>query len=220
MPALLKNILNKLKTEKSVVELQGLSGSSKALVLSILSQIQEQPAEKNIPLVVVCESFDVAEVLLNDLYYFLGKEGVHFFPFWDVLPYDNFSPHKALVAQRFQTLDALLSEEIRVLITTPNGLMQRFLPRVTFQKNTISLCTESACNPEGTRQKLLYSGYTQVDVVEDQGEFSTHGWILDVFPLNLETPVRMEFTKNAELLYLKPFEIQTQLTSEKELTSL
>ena len=220
MPALLKNILNKLKTEKSVVELQGLSGSSKALVLSILSQIQEQPVEKNIPLVVVCESFDVAEVLLNDLYYFLGKEGVHFFPFWDVLPYDNFSPHKALVAQRFQTLDALLSEEIRVLITTPNGLMQRFLPRVTFQKNTISLCTESACNPEGTRQKLLYSGYTQVDVVEDQGEFSTHGGILDVFPLNLEKPVRMEFTENAELLYLKPFEIQTQLTSEKELTSL
>jgi len=220
MPALLRKIFNKIKTDKSVFELQGLSGSSKALVLSMLSQVQERPAGKNIPLVVVCESFDVAEVLLNDLYYFLGKEGVHFFPFWDVLPYDNFSPQKALTAQRFQTLDALLSEKVRVLITTPNGLMQRFLPRATFQKNTISLCRESASSLEDTRQQLLYSGYRQVDVVEDQGEFSTHGSILDVFPLNLEKPVRMEFTKNAELMYLKPFEIQTQLTSEKELTSL
>ncbi|HBJ46935.1 MAG TPA: hypothetical protein DDY69_06350, partial [Deltaproteobacteria bacterium] len=98
----------KIKTDSTVVELQGLSGSSKALVVSMLSQIPEQPAEKIMPLVVVCESFDVAEVLLNDLYYFFGKEGVHFFPFWDVLPFDNFSPHKGLVAQRFQTLDALL----------------------------------------------------------------------------------------------------------------
>ena len=38
----------------------------------MLSQIPEQPAEKIMPLVVVCESFDVAEVLLNDLYYFFG----------------------------------------------------------------------------------------------------------------------------------------------------
>jgi hypothetical protein len=78
MPATLQNILQKIKTDSTVVELQGLSGSSKALVVSMLSQIPEQPAEKIKPLVVVCESFDVAEVLLNDLYYFFGKEGVHF----------------------------------------------------------------------------------------------------------------------------------------------
>ena len=48
MPALLQKYpTDKLKTDStSVVELQGLSGSSKALVVSILSQIQEEPAEK------------------------------------------------------------------------------------------------------------------------------------------------------------------------------
>ena len=137
MPVLLQKILKKIKSDSTVVELRGLSGSSKALVLSRLSPKSEQQEEKVIPLVVVCESFDVAEVLLNDIYYFLGTKGVHFFPFWDVLPYDNFSPHKGLVAQRFQTLDALLNEKVRILITTPNGLMQRFLPRKSFQNNTI-----------------------------------------------------------------------------------
>ena len=142
MPASLQNILHKIKSDAPVVELQGLSGSSKALVLSLLSLQMKQAAEKTIPLVVVCESFDIAEVLLNDLYYYSGREGVHFFPFWDVLPYDNFSPHKGLVAQRFQTLGALLKGKVRILVTTPNGMMQRFLPRDTFQKNTISLNTE------------------------------------------------------------------------------
>ena len=216
MPATLQKILQKIKTDSTVVELQGLSGSSKALLVSMLSQIPEQPAEKIIPLVVVCESFDVAEVLFNDLYYFFGKEGVHFFPFWDVLPFDNFSPHKGLVAQRFQTLDALLNSEVRVLITTPNGMMQRFLPRTAFQKNTLSLSTDFVGGKQELWQQLLNSGYIQVDVVEDQGEFSSHGDILDVFPLNQEKPVRMEFSENSKLLYLKPFEIQTQRTAKEE----
>jgi transcription-repair coupling factor (superfamily II helicase) len=220
MPASLQNIIHKIKSDSTVVELQGLSGSSKALVLSILSLQKTQTEERTIPLVVVCESFDVAEILLNDLYYYSGREGVHFFPFWDVLPYDNFSPHKGLVAQRFQTLDALLKCKVRILVTTPNGLMQRFLPRDTLQNNTISLSREYVGSPEMIRQQLLSSGYNQVDVVEDQGEFSTHGVILDVFPLNRKKPVRMEFTEKKELLYLKPFDIQTQRTSDTELLSL
>ena len=220
MPASLQNILRKIKSVTPVVELQGLSGSSKALVLSLLSLQMKQAAEKTIPLVVVCESFDIAEVLLNDLYYYSGREGVHFFPFWDVLPYDNFSPHKGLVAQRFQTLGALLKGKVRILVTTPNGMMQRFLPRHTFQKNTISLNTEYVGSTELLRQQLLFSGYNQVDVVEDQGEFSTHGAILDVFPLNREKPVRIELTAKKELLYLKPFDIKTQRTTDTELDSL
>jgi Transcription-repair coupling factor (superfamily II helicase) len=99
-------------------------------------------------------------------------------------------------------------------------MMQRFLPRAAFQKNTLSLSTDFVGGKLELRQQLLNSGYIQVDVVEDQGEFSAHGDIMDVFPLNQEKPVRMEFSENSELLYLKPFEIQTQRTAEAELTSL
>ena len=89
-----------------------------------------------------------------------------------------------------------------------------------FQKNTILLNTEFVGNPEMISKQLLSSGYNPVDVVEDKGEFSTHGVILDVFPLNRENPVRMEFSAKMELLYLKPFDVQTQRTAETELSSL
>ena len=216
----LQNILNKIKLSTPVVEFQGVSGSSKALVLSLLSEQMKQAEEKIIPLVVVCESFDIAEVLINDLYYYSGREGVYFFPFWDVLPYDNFSPHKGLVAQRFQTLGALLEGKVRILVTTPNALMQRFLSHDTFQKYTILLNKKYVGSTEMIQQQLIYSGYNQVDVVEDHGEFSTHGLILDVFPLNREKPVRIEFTAKKELLYLKVFDIQTQRTTDTDLDSL
>ena len=219
MSVSLQNIIQKIKSGTTVVELQGLSGSSKALVLSMLSSQSTWFEERTKPLIVVCESFDIAEVLLNDLYYYSGRKGIYFFPFWDVLPYDNFSPHKGLISQRFQTLDALLKGEVRILVTTPNGMMQRFMPRDSFQKNTIIFSSETV-GLELNRQKLLSSGYNQVDVVEDHGEFSTHGLIIDVFPLNSQKPVRMEFSEKNRLLYLKPFDIQTQCTTDAELDTL
>ena len=219
MSVSLQNIIQKIKSGTTVVELQGLSGSSKALVLSMLSSQSTWFEERTKPLIVVCESFDIAEVLLNDLYYYSGRKGIYFFPFWDVLPYDNFSPHKGLISQRFQTLDALLKGEVRILVTTPNGMMQRFMPRDSFQKNTIIFSLETV-GLELNRQKLLSSGYNQVDVVEDHGEFSTHGLIIDVFPLNSQKPVRMEFSEKNRLLYLKPFDIQTQCTTDAELDTL
>ncbi len=219
MSVSLQNIIQKIKSGTTVVELQGLSGSSKALVLSMLSSQSTRFEERTKPLIVVCESFDIAEVLLNDLYYYSGRKGIYFFPFWDVLPYDNFSPHKGLISQRFQTLDALLKGEVRILVTTPNGMMQRFMPRDSFQKNTIIFSSETV-GLELNRQKLLSSGYNQVDVVEDHGEFSTHGLIIDVFPLNSQKPVRMEFSEKNRLLYLKPFDIQTQCTTDAELDTL
>ena len=57
-------------------------------------------------------------------------------------------------------------------------------------------------------------------MVEDLGEFSTHGGILDVFPLNLEKPVRIEFSENSKVHFLKPFDIQTQHTDQTELSSV
>ena len=104
MSSSLQKILNNINGDSSPVELQGLAGSSKALIISMLSKKSESSLGGTLPVVVVCESFDIAEVLLHDIYYYFGKEGVYFFPFWDVLPYDNFSPQKELIAQRFQTL--------------------------------------------------------------------------------------------------------------------
>ena len=220
MSSSLQKILNNINGGSAPVELQGLAGSSKALVVSMLSKISGQSPGETTPVVVVCESFDIAEVLLHDIYYYFGREGVYFFPFWDVLPYDNFSPHKGLTAQRFQTLDALLNQQARILITTPNALMQCFLPRNDFLKNTITLTNEFVGSPDEIGKQLLNSGYIQVDVVEELGEFSTHGGILDVFPLNLEKPVRIEFSENSKAHFLKPFDIQTQHTDQTELSSL
>ena len=216
----LQKIFNNLNGGNAPLLLKGLAGSSKALVVSLLSKMTARSLSDTTPIVVVCESFDIAEVFLQDIYYYFGREGVYFFPFWDVLPYDNFSPHKGLTAQRFQTLEALISKKVRILITTPNALMHYFLPRNIFLKNTFILTNEFIASPDEICNMLFNSGYIEVDVVEEMGEFSTHGEILDVFPLNLEKPVRLEFSETSKVKFIKPFDIQSQQTAQTKLTSL
>ena len=80
MSSSLQKILNNINGNSAPVELQELTGSSKALVVSMLSKISGQSSGKTVPVVVVCESFDIAEVFLHDIYYYFGREGVHFFP--------------------------------------------------------------------------------------------------------------------------------------------
>ena len=47
-----------------------------------------------------------AETLKDDLESLVGEDEVLFFPDWEILPYDEFSPHEAIVGTRLRTLAA------------------------------------------------------------------------------------------------------------------
>src|SRR3989344_5773933 len=48
-------------------------------------------------------------------------------------------------------------------------------------------------------RKLSDIGYAKVGLVSAPGEFATRGGIVDVFPINLEHPIRIEFSGNTVL---------------------
>lgn len=42
-------------------------------------------------------------------------------------------------------------------------------------------------------EKLIKSGYERVDIVENKGEFSARGGIIDIYPPISSEPYRLEF---------------------------
>ncbi len=201
----LTRILTKLLHLQQDLYLHGLRGSSKSLLISHLKQVNESPV------MVVTESFEKAEQLRDDLSFFMQEGGIYFFPHWDTLPYDNFSPHRNIVAQRFQTLKALCNQEVNVLITTPMALMQRIIPRPLFEQNCFILTAKKNYPREELLQQFENAGYTLVEVVEERGEYSVGDEIIDLFPLNHETPLRLEWHADT-LLSMKKVDVQTQLS--------
>ena len=45
-------------------------------------------------------------------------------------------------------------------------------------------------------EELVSLGYEHTDKVEQLGQFSARGGIVDVYPINLELPLRIEFFDN------------------------
>ncbi|RRD40786.1 DEAD/DEAH box helicase [Leptotrichia sp. OH3620_COT-345] len=62
---------------------------------------------------------------------------------------------------------------------------------------------------------LTDNGYSQSYLVEKKGEFSKRGDIIDIFPPDCESPVRLEFFDN-ELESIREFDIDSQISSVKK----
>ena len=209
----LNRVLTKLHHPQQALSLHGLRGSSKPLLMAHLKQVND------LPVMVVTESFEKAEHLLEDLAFFMESTGICIFPHWDTLPYDHFSPHRDIVAQRFQTLKGLCEQQVKIVITTPMALMQRLMPRSLFEENCFSLTSGNSYPREDLLQQFKSAGYLPVDVVEERGEYSVHEEIIDLFPLNHQAPLRLEWAEGL-LLAIKAFDVQTQLAEKRLLTTV
>ncbi len=66
------------------------------------------------------------------------------------------------------------------------------------------------------KEKLLYLGYTFVDIVEQRGEVSFHQNIFDIFPIDAENPYRISLL-DSEIESIKEFSVETQKSLPREL---
>ena len=98
----------------------GLHGSSRAIALFA--------AARNSPTLtlVVTRSSHQAQVLARDLELLrTGPLPLLLFPDHETLPYDPFSPHPDIVAERLKTLAALGAARHGILLAPASSLMQR-----------------------------------------------------------------------------------------------
>ncbi|HVP58412.1 MAG TPA: CarD family transcriptional regulator, partial [bacterium] len=166
------------------VRLGGLAGSSAAVLASLIYR------ELGVTVAVVCP--DQGEALREDLESLLGPEEVLYFPDWEVLPYDEFSPHEAIVGTRLRTL-ALLRDKRRAIVVIPvRAFIRMIIPSDDLGTNILSLAVKQSVRPEDLVALLLRAGYARVSVVEDIGTFATRGGIIDIYPQGLDNPVRVE----------------------------
>ena len=80
-------------------------------------------------------------------------------------------------------------ERADVVVTTAEALMQlapNKIEKLTFKKN-------ADCSQENALSMLVKMGYERVESVASKGTFSMRGDILDVYPINSEHPVRIDF---------------------------
>jgi len=69
------------------------------------------------------------------------------------------------------------------------------------------------------KEKLLHWGYTFVEIVEEKGEVSFRGDIIDLYPINATNPVRISLFDD-EIESIRVFVCETQKSQKEELESI
>lgn len=148
------------------------------------------------------------------LNFFYPKLNLAHFPDWETLPYDVFSPHQDIIADRILCLNQLLLGQVNALVVPISTLMQPVADLDYILANSFSIKKGDKFDIGQTRLRLQQQGYYLVNQVHEHGEYAVRGSIIDIFPTGLAQPLRIELFDD-EVDSLRLFDPDTQLSQDK-----
>lgn len=177
-------------------------GSSDALTLARL-------ARENRPLAIFTETALHGQRLFEEIKYFDPELRVYFFPDWETLPYDHFSPHQDLVSERLATLYELGRGAFDVVIIPVTTALYRLAPASFLAAYTFFLKQGDRLDLQALRTQCALAGYTHVTQVVSPGEFSIRGGLIDLFPMGSPLPYRIDLFDD-EIETMRTFDVDNQ----------
>lgn len=196
-------LMGALSTQNIV--LGNLVGSSLAVEISALKKTCKKP------LVVICSDSHSVLRLESELAYLCPDEQILAFRDYETLPYDQLSPQQEVISSRIQFLASAPYLSKGIILTSINAIMQKLCPTDHILTNSFTIAKGDQRDLTQLCLDLTQQGYMQVEQVLSHGEFAVRGFILDVFPMGLDDPLRIEFLDD-EVDNLSYFNLQTQRT--------
>jgi len=211
MPLLTPLLPEKNQKPNEITMWSRLYGSSFALLC-----VEASKQHTNGPLVIVVEDISHGDTLTREVeFYKEDNQKIYHLPDWETLPYDVFSPHADIIAERLTTLHKLERINARDIIIVPvNTLLQRLAPRSYIRGSVLKLKTGQTLNISDFRRDLESSGYSNVSEVMDHGEFAIRGSIIDLYPAGSNTPYRIDLFDD-EIETIRCFDPSNQRSDNK-----
>ena len=206
-------LMKEIKMKKTPINISGLVFVGKSHMISTISENVKNP------LCVITYNEIQAKNLVRDLRCF--TENVEYFGKREIASYDYISESKDLPYARIDVLNKIYNKEAKIVVTTVEALMQGMIPKDVLYKNVITFSVGNLFEGTGfsgkknlnnLKQLLLLLGYERNDMVENRGQFSIRGGIVDI-GLSEKTGVRIEFWGD-EVDSIRYFSIASQRTTE------
>ncbi|HUX58229.1 MAG TPA: transcription-repair coupling factor [Bacteroidales bacterium] len=186
--------------------IEGLSGSSRAMVLS-LAFTKMQTTH----LAVLQEKEDAA-YFYNDLVSLLGEESVFFFPstYKRSVQYEQTEP--ANIVLRTEVLNHLASGKRKgIVVSYPESVMEKVVSKKNLKKNTFNISKGDKISLEFLEEILHEYNFVRTDFVYEPGQYSIRGSIADVFSYSADLPYRIDFF-GEEVETIRSFNTDDQLS--------
>ena len=172
------------------------------------------------PMVLVTYNEIQARKLYQDLKKLIKQ--TYFFPKKEITSYDYVAQSKEIEYKRIDVLNKMYlakqQKEPIIIVTTIEAVMQKMIAKDTLYQNVIDFKVGKTYLLDGIKEKIVGLGYERSDLIENKGQFSIRGGIVDV-GLSEKIGVRIEFWGD-EVDSIRFFQISSQRSTEmlKEIT--
>lgn len=136
-------------------------------------------------------------------------DNVYLFPMDDFLTSEALAISPDLMIKRLETINSVINNENSIVITNLMGYL-RFLPlKDNYYNSIINLNVGDTIDPSSLSKKLFKLGYSRDTLVNKTGEFGVRGYVVDIFPIDEENPIRIEFFDD-EIESIRYFDADSQ----------
>lgn len=194
------------------IQIFHLNQSARALIAAHLWQ----RSEKNV--IIISQDDIIAEDIWDDLCVLIGKENAHYLPDYEILPYEERSPHYSIRATRMETILSTLQDSKSGIYSLSVRTLGRYLPsRDILARHILHLKQGMEYEPDTLLHHLYDMGYEIQYQVNKVFQAAKRGGIIDIFSPPMLNPVRLEFWGD-EIIGIRVFSIATQRSVEEYLT--
>ncbi len=200
-----KRLQEKLHNNEPIPAITGITEAARPFVVASLALTLKQP------LLLVVSNEEEASQASDMLKTFVpNPSDVFFLPDRDALPFERLIGDALTTQQRMQALIAMVERERTPLVVcSVRALSQFVIPPKELSAAILYLHTNQEVDLGMMLDQLYNLGYDPVAEVEEPGQFSHRGGIIDLFPPTMPRPVRIEFFGD-EIDSIRTFDQETQ----------
>ena len=188
-----------------IIQLEGLPVPAKGWLLAQLQRDLDRP------LVVISYTSDQAARLAADLARY-GVEGdalISLPSSTETLIFAEGAPDLSQTGMRVAALQQLARGTARVTVGPIGAWLQRTVHPELLQDRRVTLTVNETVEISDLEKSLTGFGYDRVEAVEQPGQWTRRGGILDIFPGDARLPLRVDFFGD-DIESIRPFDVETQ----------
>ena len=208
----IKEITSLLRDGAGDIYINGLPESASAYLTSNLIK------QVDAPILILLPGQRQMRRFIRDIEFFLPESlnnseshfpGLFKYPDYDVSPLSGLSPHRDIICQRMEALYSMVYKERFTIISSINAIMRKTIPKEQFCNAIEYIEKGEELNRDRFISSLEQGGYIRTSLVEDIGDYSVRGGVIDLFPPIYSYPVRIELWGD-EIESIRHFDPLTQ----------
>ncbi len=138
----------------------------------------------------------ISNKLYNAFSLILPKEKVILIPSDELIRVEYISQSKEMLAQQVNSLNEIIKSKNSIAIASIQSCFRFYPTKKVFIDSIIKLKVGKEIDLDFLKHKITEIGYYRVNKIDQSLQFASRGDILDIYSLNYDDPIRIEFFDN------------------------